>query len=312
MAGLKPTEPREGQGRAMRAEALIQVVIPALNEAQRLPLLLADLAAARQRLGRSTVGLPRLANPLVVDGGSGDGTPALARLAGARVISSAAGRGIQLQRGAQLALDELDLAERVRGAPASGAAAPYSWLLLLHADARLGPHWLESLQRALAQPPAPWCFQLRIEGSALGLRLVERAVALRTRLLHRPYGDQGLLIPCDLYRRVGGYRPWPLMEDLDLVERLAALLPVRCMGAELRVDGRRWRRQGVMRTAWRNWQLRRAWHGGTSPERLANTYYGNEFKGPKGNTRRRSGAASAPTPSPGRRRTPPRPDRRTG
>ncbi|MCP9915529.1 TIGR04283 family arsenosugar biosynthesis glycosyltransferase [Cyanobium sp. ATX 6F1] len=250
--------------------ASVQVVIPALNEALRLPLLLADLAAAPDLLRR----------PLVVDGGSGDGTPAIARLAGARVISSPPGRGIQLQRGAQLALAELDLEARVHS-EREGESGERSarqggcWLLLLHADGRLGPRWQEALQRALAQPPAPWCFQLRIEGSGLGLRLVEGAVALRTRLLHRPYGDQGLLIPSDLYRRVGGYRPWPLMEDLDLVQRLAAQGPVRCLGAELRVDGRRWRRQGVARTAWRNWQLRRAWRGGVSLERLAQSYYGS-------------------------------------
>ncbi len=275
MDGLNQAAPPADQGSGTNVEPSIQVVIPALNEALRLPLLLADLAAARQRLGH-----PMLCRPLVVDGGSGDGTPTLARLAGARVISCPPGRGIQLQRGAQLALAELDLKARVccgreGGAGESGATEAGGWLLLLHADGRIGPPGLEALQRALAQPPAPWCFRLRIEGAGLGLRLVEGAVALRTCLLHRPYGDQGLLIPSSLYRRVGGYRPWPLMEDLDLVERLADHGPVRCLGAELTVDGRRWRRQGVVRTAWRNWQLRRAWRGGESLERLAQAYYGN-------------------------------------
>lgn len=280
MVGLNRAAPPADQGSGTSKEPSIQVVIPALNEALRLPLLLADLAAARHRLGGSTVGQPKLFRPLVVDGGSGDGTPALARLAGARVISCPPGRGIQLQRGAQLALAELDLEARVRcgrkgGAGERSATEAGGWLLLLHADGRLGPLCLEALQRALAQPPAPWCFRLRIEGAGLGLRMVEGAVALRTCLLHRPYGDQGLLIPSALYRRVGGYRPWPLMEDLDLVERLAAHGPVRCLGAELRVDGRRWRRQGVVRTAWRNWQLRMAWRSGESLERLAQAYYGN-------------------------------------
>ncbi|WP_414027198.1 glycosyltransferase [Cyanobium sp. ATX-6F1] len=244
-------------------------MIPALNEALRLPLLLADLAAAPDLLRR----------PLVVDGGSGDGTPAIARLAGARVISSprsrdpAAARGPARPGGAGSGGPG---AQRT-GRGERGAQRQAGGLLAAAAPCRRAPRPALA-GGAAAGPgpaPAPWCFQLRIEGSGLGLRLVEGAVALRTRLLHRPYGDQGLLIPSDLYRRVGGYRPWPLMEDLDLVQRLAAQGPVRCLGAELRVDGRRWRRQGVARTAWRNWQLRRAWRGGVSLERLAQSYYGS-------------------------------------
>lgn len=270
MAGLNvpPTAPgRVAPGAA--APRRVAVVIPALNEARRLPLLLADLAPARPLVGR----------PLVVDGGSSDGTALLAQLAGARVIRSRPGRGEQLRCGAEAALECL-------GTGAAGAG----WLLFLHADARLVPGWRGALAGALARPPAPWCFRLRIEGAGLGLRLVEAAVAVRSRWGHRPYGDQGLLIPADLYRRVGGYRPLPLMEDLDLVERLAAIAPVRCLPADLQVDGRRWRRLGVAGTAWRNHRLRRAWRRGVSAEQLAASYYGEYQKA----QRRRIGSSSQP------------------
>ena len=39
------------------------------------------------------------------------------------------------------------------------------------------------------------------------------------RRLGLPYGDQGLLISRALLRRIGGVRPLPLMEDVDLVRR---------------------------------------------------------------------------------------------
>jgi hypothetical protein len=144
---------------------------------------------------------------LVVDGGSSDGTGAIARLAGARVAAISGGRGAQLALGA------------------GQTVAP--WLLFLHGDTRLPPNWASAVTRALASPPAGWYFQLQIEGAGLGLTLLQVGVALRSRWLQRPYGDQGLLVRRGDYLAAGGFRPLPLMEDLDLVERLAGRLRLR-------------------------------------------------------------------------------------
>ena len=67
---------------------MISVIIPAVNEAEALPLLLADLA---QQDGIREI--------IVVDGGSSDATQAIAANAGARVIETHAGRGTQLRAG---------------------------------------------------------------------------------------------------------------------------------------------------------------------------------------------------------------------
>jgi len=227
----------------------LAVVIPVRNEAQRLPLLLADLAQAPAGL---------VAERLVVDGGSHDGSGTVARLAGATLLHGPANRGYQLQCGV--------------------AASTAPWLLLLHGDARLPRDWGAVVQRALALPPAAWHFDLAVEGGGLPLRLLEGAVGLRCRLRRLPYGDQGLLLPRALLERAGGIRPLPLMEDLELVQRLRPLAPLRSLGLPLRVDGRRWRRHGarlgVLRVAWRNAQLRRAWRRGAGAEELAARYYG--------------------------------------
>ena len=226
--------------------APLAVVVPCFNEAARLPLLLADLAAAPAGL---------LAELVVVDGGSRDSTPQLARLGGAQVIHSQASRGWQLQRGV--------------------AATTARWLLLLHADARLQPGWSEALQRAMAAPEAAWAFDLAVQGPGLPLRLLELAVRLRSQLRQLPYGDQGLLLPRALLERAGGIPPLPLMEDLLLVQRLQRLAPIRRLGCPLQVNGRRWQRQGVLATAWRNARLRHAWRRGMSPQQLADRYYGS-------------------------------------
>ncbi|MFZ9951754.1 MAG: TIGR04283 family arsenosugar biosynthesis glycosyltransferase [Vulcanococcus sp.] len=227
----------------------LAVVIPALQEARRLPLLLADLAAAPPGL---------IAECLVVDGGSADGSAALAQAAGATSLHSPAGRGLQLQRGV--------------------AASTAPWLLLLHADARLSPGWAAAVQGAILEDesepaPAAWYFDLAVEGSGLALRVLERAVAWRSRWRRLPYGDQGLLLPRQLLEAAGGIAPLPLMEDLDLMLRLRRLATIRALGLPLRVDGRRWQRLGVLGTARRNAALRRAWRRGDHPDALAERYY---------------------------------------
>ena len=158
----------------------LSVVIPTLNESRSLPLLLADLAR-----------WPWSMQLLVVDGGSRDATVSVAHLAGAEVLSSPErGRGQQLCLGS--------------------ANARESWLLVLHADSRLHPQWPEAVSKVINAPDnasQAWTFDFQVEGDRLMLRMLERAVALRSRWLQRPYGDQGLLIHRDLLEKAGGYRP---------------------------------------------------------------------------------------------------------
>ena len=224
----------------------LAVVIPARNEAPRLPLLLADLARAP--------GL--IAECVVVDGGSSDATAAVAQLAGARVLRSPAGRGQQLLMGI------------------ASTTAP--WLWLLHADARLPPHWPQLLKAVLATPPSQqpraWYGDLRLELPAPQFRLLELLVRLRSSVLQRPYGDQGLLLSRASYLACGGLRPLPLMEDLDFAERFARHGRFQRLGLPLKVDGRRWQQLGLLRTSLANAALRRAWRAGASPERLLERY----------------------------------------
>jgi rSAM/selenodomain-associated transferase 2 len=225
----------------------LSIVIPCLNEAERLPLLLADLQCWQGRL-----------QIVVVDGGSRDRSRWIARMAGADCVPSPRpGRGAQLQCGAAQAL------------------AP--WLLFLHADSRLRPGWAERVLAVLQDPAAidaAWYFDLRIEPGRPALRLLEAVVGLRSRWLQRPYGDQGLLLHRELYQRCGGYASLPLMEDLDLVERLAPRARLRPLRQPLVSDGRRWSGSSVLQRSWSNARLRQRWRNGESAERLAATYYG--------------------------------------
>lgn len=223
--------------------APLAVVIPARDEAARLPSLLADLAGAQELVGEVWV----------VDGGSVDGTRNVARLAGAQVLQAPPSRGGQLRQGVM------------------ASSAP--WLLLLHADGRLPRGWARIIGEAIQRGPTRcWAFRFGIDGGGLGLRLLEHLVNLRTALRQLPYGDQGLLVPREALLAVGGVAPIALMEDLDLVLRLRAVMPIRTLPGRLLVDGRRWRQLGLLRVSWSNAQLRRAWRRGEAPDILAARY----------------------------------------
>ncbi len=140
---------------------------------------------------------------IVADGGSRDETLAIAHRAGARVVTCEQGRGRQLDTGARAAQGE--------------------WLLFLHADTHLSAGWSEAVARFIDMPAnRQRCavFRFALDDNGRMARLLTQAVAWRFRVFALPYGDQGLLMARAFYSDIGGFRPLPLMEDVDMVRRL--------------------------------------------------------------------------------------------
>ncbi len=218
---------------------MITAVIPTLNAAETLPACVAALGGARV---------------VVVDGGSADRTPEIAAALGARVVTAPRGRGGQLAAGAEAAL-------------AGGA----SWLLLLHADTVLEPGWQAEAERVTVTPGKAGFFELAFDDVSPGARRVGRLANWRARTLGLPYGDQGLLISASLYREVGGIRPLPLMEDVDLARRLGRprLVP---LNARAVTSADRYRRDGWWLRPVRNLALLGLFLAGVPAARLVRAY----------------------------------------
>ncbi|NWF75231.1 MAG: TIGR04283 family arsenosugar biosynthesis glycosyltransferase [Nitrospirae bacterium] len=197
----------------MRQDARISVIIPTFNE---------------EKVIKGCIESARLLNPfeiIVVDGGSTDRTKEIARENGAIVIQTRKGRGNQMNKGASLAEGEI--------------------LFFLHADTIISNETISSwhpeiftgsqgmlkkvqhdtfnIQHHILNISDKYVggfFKLKFDDNSLSTKLVEFFANLRARLLSLPYGDQAIFIKRDAFVKIGGFREYPFLEDIDLVIRL--------------------------------------------------------------------------------------------
>ena len=228
-------------GERTRDAMMLSVIVPTLDEADSLP---RTLAAARE---------PGAAELIVVDGGSRDGTVPIARSLADRVLVSSRGRARQMNAGAAAARGEI--------------------LLFLHADTRLPAHYPALVTRALADPPVVGGrFDVRLDAHGVAYRIIERAISLRSRITGVATGDQAIFVRREVFERLGGYPPLPLMEDIALCRALKRAGRMVALHATVVTSARRWQRDGVARTVVLMWALRAAYYAGISPTRLARIY----------------------------------------
>ena len=221
----------------------LSVIVPALNEA-------AGMAAALQALAPLAA---RGAQLLVADGGSVDGTVALAQAGGAKVIHAPRGRALQMNAGASQANGDI--------------------LLFLHADTRLPPDADQLIQQALANGPQVWGrFDVCIEGTPRMLRVIAAFMNWRSRWTGIATGDQALFMTRAAFDSAGGFPEQPLMEDIEMSARLLKRSRPACLRARVVTSGRRWEIHGVWRTVLLMWRLRLAYWLGAAPEQLAALY----------------------------------------
>lgn len=180
---------------------LLSVIVPTLNEAANLPALLADIGRQQDISLEILIG----------DGGSDDGTAAIASSLGARVVLCPRGRGTQMNTAA--------------------AQATGDFFLFLHADSQLdGPRLLrnalDALQQALRETPrVAGHFRLRFirpdKRNGLAYRYLEEKTALNR--ADTTNGDQGLLISRSFFHQTGGFDDsLPFLEDQRIAAKIRA------------------------------------------------------------------------------------------
>ena len=218
----------------------ISVVIPTHNEAESI----APAIAALAEHGFDEI--------IVADGGSADATVSLSHAAGASVVESTRGRGVQMNAGADVASGDL--------------------LLFVHADTVLPSEARRLIETSMEDPVVlGGAFHLRFDSNSRLLRLQSAASNVRS-YYAVPFGDQALFVRKEFFVETGGFKNWGLMEDVELARRIKKYGRLKMIPSPVTTSARRYRRRGFLRTAMTNQLLLAAFYIGVSPERLARFY----------------------------------------
>jgi len=220
---------------------LVSVVVPVINEAKGLREFLTMLAGLRPH------------EVIISDGGSADKTREIAAECGAKVVCSEPGRGPQMNAGA---------------AEASGDV-----LLFLHADVRLGAGALEKIAAGLSEPcKNGGIFDVFFDGDDWIARQFNWIYHHR-RYLGIFYGDAGIFVRRKAFEEMGGFKPYPIMEDYEFGRRLFRRPGgMVFLNEPIYVSDRRWRKAGLRRTVFVWVVIQTAYSLGYSAERLGWIY----------------------------------------
>ena len=219
---------------------MISVIIPVLNEAKILD----------QSLYRLT---PQLKGHelIIVDGGSTDETPLIAKRYG-QVISSERGRARQSNAGA--------------------AAARGDILLFLHADVWLDSEAIEGVEAAILAGYVGGAFKQRIEGNPPLYRLIEHSANFRAKRLKIFYGDGGIFVRRTCFDQIGGFPDIPIMEEVRFSRKLCQHGEVTLVEPGIHISARRWQKNGILRTTLTNWLITLLYLLRVPPNHLAKLY----------------------------------------
>ena len=138
-------------------------------------------------------------------------------------------------------------------------------ILFLHADSKISR---EAILELLERDYDFGCFKIKFEPTSLFLKSIEWGSNFRVKHRHIAFGDQGIFIKRELFERIGGFKPLPLMEDYELSLTLQEIgIYPKLLDTRITTSSRRFINNGPLKTLFRMQKYQKI-----SPSALASLY----------------------------------------
>ena len=231
----------------------LSVIIPTLNEVEHLPATVTSLRGNAVRGGRHEI--------IVADTGSTDGSQELSLDLGlklVRCVNPLPGRASAINQGATSAIGDV--------------------LLFLDADTSLPKGYDLALEEVLmSYGVVGGAFEFTLDGEEFGLRVVEILNRLRYRVRQRYYGDQGVFVRADVFRKIGGFPERRLLETAYFCSTVKKVGELRLIKKSVKTSPRRFLAGGIYKVLTQDIKIWFLDLIGISIERYAEPYWkGNE------------------------------------
>lgn len=227
---------------------LFSVIIPVFHESEIINTLLQKL---REHQSRDNLEI------IVVDGSDQHDTIDIIHSENVICLQSKKGRARQMNAGAAVARGNV--------------------LIFLHADTHVPDNAFSCIKSVLEDTMVVGgAFDLGIRSNRVIFKAIAKIASWRSRITRIPYGDQGIFMRRNYFHALGGYRDVPLMEDVDIMQRIKRRGDKICILPEkVYTAPRRWEREGVLYCTLRNWIVLVLYCFGVSPHKLVRYYRAN-------------------------------------
>lgn len=225
----------------LRNSPQISIIIPALNEEKFIAKTIQSVKSGFN------------IEIIVVDGGSSDNTVEIAESEGAKVIKSKPPRSAQMNRGAEESKGEI--------------------LFFLHGDTIIPSGYELTIRGTFDYPEiCAGAFKFKLDEESKSFKIIENLANFRSEFLKMPYGDQGIFLKKKLFQKIGGYPEIPIMEDFELIRKIRRYGDIFTASFPAVTSARRWKEQGILKTALINQLMIIGYYLGVSPDKLRKWY----------------------------------------
>ncbi|PIF01025.1 MAG: glycosyl transferase family 2 [Maribacter sp.] len=196
----------------------ISIIIPVLNEEEQIGRLIGHL--------KKNSSADRIAEIMIVDGGSHDNTVQIAKSLGVTVLQTGKGRAKQMNEGAR---------------HAKGAI-----LYFLHADTFPPKGFDQYILSATSKDHESGCFRMRFDSDHWVLRFFAGFTKYNHRICRG--GDQSLFVTKELFVKTKGFNEdYIIFEDNEFIGRLYQRTLFRIIPHYVQTSARKYRQHGILR-----------------------------------------------------------------